>query len=43
MELTGLRYWRTVNRLDRLVCMLKLVEMYDAVVDLLGELAWKLN
>ena len=43
MELTGLRYWRTVNRLDWLVCMLKLVEMYDAVVDLLGELAWKLN
>ena len=43
MELTGLRYSRTTNRLDWLVCMLKLVEMNDADVDLLGELAWRLD
>ena len=43
MGLTGLRYSHRANRLDRLVCMVKLVEMNDAVVDLLGELAWKLN
>ena len=43
MGLTGLSYARTANSVDRLECMLKLVEMNDAVVDLLGELACRLD
>ena len=43
MELTGLRYLHIVNRLDRLVCMVELVEMNDAIVGLLVELAWRLD
>ena len=43
MGLTGLRCSCTANRLGRLICMVKLLEMNNMMEGLLGELAWRLD